>query len=33
MVNPSKIGKVIAFAGLGGLALPGLIAQALSRPL
>jgi hypothetical protein len=30
VVNPSKIGKVIAFAGLGGLALPGLIAQALS---
>jgi hypothetical protein len=30
LVNPSKIGKVIAFAGLGSMALPGLIAQALS---
>jgi hypothetical protein len=30
LVNPSKIGKVIAFAGLGGIALPGIIAQALS---
>lgn len=30
LVNPSKIGKVIAFAGLGSMALPGLISQALS---
>jgi hypothetical protein len=30
IVNPSKIGKVISFAGISGLALPGIAAQALS---
>lgn len=30
LVNPSKIGKVIAFTSLAGLTLPGIIAQALA---
>lgn len=30
LVNPSKIGKVITFTSLAGLALPGIIAQALA---